>query len=71
MYENMIGDVGNAMVADRLARALKNARIAEATAARKSDRRSAIAPPVRGGVQASAARIQWLFRRSARAWMRG
>lgn len=38
VLENMIGAVGSAIVEDRLARALKNARIAEVTAERKAKR---------------------------------
>jgi hypothetical protein len=71
MLDNMTGEVGNAIVADRLARALKNARITEAMAARKADRRSAIAPRMRGNVQSWAARLPLLFRRTTRAWLRG
>jgi hypothetical protein len=38
VLENMIGAVGSAIVEDRLARALKNARIAEVAAERKATR---------------------------------
>jgi hypothetical protein len=38
VLENMIGEVGNAIVEDRLTRALDNARVAEATAPRKARR---------------------------------
>jgi hypothetical protein len=38
MLENMAGDIGNAIVEDRLARALEEARVAEAIAPRKARR---------------------------------